>query len=277
MTPKYKTENNISIAIRMKNEGPFIEKTLMSIGQNQKSNNNILVVLDSGSTDEGIEIVEKYTKFIYKIKANEFQFGKSCNQIIEKCETEYVLLLSGHVWFRNPDDLRAAKEIMEKDETIAALYFRQTVDGELGKNYSNYEKLFLKSRFNIKSRYLNATKKKLPISNAAALIRRRIWCEIKFPEVVASEDILWAKMVSKKGYKLYYKADSEVIHNHNETPDSIEKRVRINKIAQYGDKPKIKLAIFNFLKVLLGLCILMRSPMSEGYKYAIAHAKAYIK
>ena len=103
-----------------------------------------------------------------------------------------------------------------------------------------------------------------------------MWESVKLPEVVASEEKLWARMIAYKGFKIYYDASVEVIHNHNESPDQIQKRVNLNKVAQYGGERKIKLAVLSFCKVFLGLYFLAESKFSEAYKYSVAHAKGYL-
>lgn len=269
--------NKVSAAIRIKNEEKWIEKTIQSIERQEAEESIECVILDSGSTDNSLKIVSKYTKKIHQIQASDFQFGRSCNQIIERCDSEYILLLSGHVWFKDAGVLSKPIKFLDNNNDAAVVYFRQMVDGIVDVDYTRYEKLFLERRFNKKSRWLDIKKTKLPISNAAALVRKSVWESVKFPEVVASEDILWARLIADNGFKIYYDAGVEVIHNHNELPEQIQKRVHLNKIAQYGGERKIKLAVLSFFKVFLGLYFFTESEFSEAYRYSVAHAKGYLK
>lgn len=266
----------ISIAIRLKNEGKYIRRLLESVASQKDLLSYEIVALDSGSVDDGLSILKEYSARIYCIEPTEFQFGRSCNQIIAKCNSEYVLLVSGHVWFNDDAAIADAMVKMKSDKKLAAIYFKQVVTGEAGVDYSSYEKLFLSNRFNSKSRDIDMTMRRNPISNAAVIVRKSIWAQIPFPEVLASEDLLWAKSVSNAGFKLTYLADHEVTHNHNETPKQIEKRVRINKQAQLGSKVCLKISILTFLKIFFGLLVISRTSLGEAFAYAKAHSKAYL-
>jgi rhamnosyltransferase len=266
----------ISVAIRLKNEALQIENLLTSIASQTLSFPIEIIALDSGSTDGSIDILKRYSDKIYAIDPNEFQFGKSCNQITELCNGQYILLISGHVFFDRTDALEKSISILEKDESIGVVYFGQKTHGIKYIDFSPYEKLFLESRFPNNNKIIDVKKGKIPASNAAAIIRKETWEAIKFPEVIASEDFLWAKQIAKENWKIYYLGTIQAIHNHNESSDSIKKRVRINKIAQYGEHPEYKKAFISFVKVFLGLLIFEKTSLKTAFSYAIAHAESYV-
>lgn len=80
--------HNLSFGILTKNSSETIEKTLKSI----KNIVEDILILDTGSNDNTIEICKKYTDktFITEWK-NNFSFSR--NELIEKCNTEWIFMI----------------------------------------------------------------------------------------------------------------------------------------------------------------------------------------
>ena len=267
----------ISFAIRIKNEANHLECLIDSIRKQDCRFPAELVFLDSGSSDGSLEIIKKYADKIYLINTNDFQFGKSCNQLISSCIGTYVVLLSGHVYFEDVSAVAKAVRVLEGDSSIAAVYFGQKTKDSLNVDYSPYENLFLCRRFPPINKYISYIGNHPSISNAATIIRRDVWEKERFPEISASEDIIWAKKIKSLHWNIYYLGTSQVIHNHNETPEQIYQRVKINKLAQFGMSSQPTKVIASFVKVFLGLVILEKTSIITAVRFAKAHARAYIK
>jgi rhamnosyltransferase len=260
----------------MKNEVRHLDALVESLKKQTIFAQTELIVLDSGSCDGSVELIEAHADKIYSIEPEEFQFGRSCNQVVSVCEGEFVLLLSAHVQLCDTDAIERAVEVMQ-DKHIAGVYFRQVAKGVSGKDFSSYERAFLKKRFPARSRLMCKSDfgSSLPVSNAGAVIRRSVWEQIPFPEIVASEDLLWARTVADAGFNFAYLADKEIVHNHNESPAKIYKRVRINKVAQSGERMMPVRGIIFFLAILLVLLVNERDSLGNSLRYATAHARAY--
>ncbi len=54
-------------------------------------------------------------------------------------------------------------------------------------------------------------------SNVNAAIRRSVWDQIKFPEMIKGEEEEWAKRALLAGYKILYDGDAAVYHSHKYT------------------------------------------------------------
>jgi rhamnosyltransferase len=267
----------ISIAIRLKNEGRYLERLIGSILSQTICSETELICLDSGSSDNSVEVLKKYAHKVYGINPRDFQFGRSCNQIAARCRGKYILLMSAHVVIVERDSLERAAKILDDDASIAAIYLRQITKGVRDIDYSSYENLFLKMRFPMKSFAINTVKDgKLPISNAAVLMRASTWREFQFPECLASEDFLWAKQVTENGWKLHYLGDVSIVHNHNEAPNKILERVRLNKVAKYGRRAMPIKATKLFFAIFLGLIVREKTSLRVAFDYARAHSLAYI-
>lgn len=77
----------LSCLILTKNNG----KTIFYVLESVKNMVDEIVVVDSGSTDNTLEIVQNYTDKIYKRSLD--SFSKQRNYGIEKCSGDYILLL----------------------------------------------------------------------------------------------------------------------------------------------------------------------------------------
>ena len=67
-----------SIVIRTLNEGKHIGRLLEGIVQ-QTYRDWEIVLIDSGSTDQTLEVASQYTSNIYHMPKEEFTFGRSLN------------------------------------------------------------------------------------------------------------------------------------------------------------------------------------------------------
>jgi len=77
----------ISIVIRTFNEQRFL-KYLLSGLQKQTIKDIEVIVVDSGSTDQTVEIARGFGARIIEIKPEEFSFGRSLNRGIEAASNE---------------------------------------------------------------------------------------------------------------------------------------------------------------------------------------------
>jgi GT2 family glycosyltransferase len=278
-TEPFARRPRIAIAVRLKNERKFLPALIASLQGQTVRHDCELVFLDSGSTDGSIDYLRDYADRIYAIAPSEFQFGRSCNQIVSQCVAPFVVLLSAHVIVTEPDALEVAVTALERNAALGAVYLRQKTDGVPNQDFSNYESLFLKKRFPVSN--LDMTAESMPpaapVSNAAAVIRRSVWEGTPFPEVQASEDVLWARTIVQQGLAVRYLGERSIVHNHSETADQIYRRVRMNKIAQNGTRPQYRKALLYFAGIFGALLYVERASLSTSFHYAKAHATAYIK
>jgi rhamnosyltransferase len=86
--------NEISIVIRNKNEAVALENTLSILTKVYSNDFKEIIVVDNLSSDESIEIANKYNCKIITI--DDFTYGRAINFGINASISNYVLLLSSH-------------------------------------------------------------------------------------------------------------------------------------------------------------------------------------
>jgi rhamnosyltransferase len=262
---------SISVLVRVKNEMQALPEFWRRLRSQTCFADCEVVFLDSGSTDGTLAYLATLPCSVWQIAPEEFQFGSSCNLMMELSQAPIAVFLSGHVLLSSPIDLARAVACL-KPNSSEACFFRQVPNSVLG--CSSYEKAFLRRRFPA-----NQTCEPIALdapagfSNAACAITRAAWVNNRFPEVVASEDYLWAKRHLESGGSLYYLPHIAVMHSHNEPAEKVFRRVRINVEARGLRRSYLRAAMY--LTGIFGATLREGASVSEAWRFASAHSRAY--
>jgi glycosyltransferase involved in cell wall biosynthesis len=269
----YASPPKLSLGIRVKNEIEAISYFWDSVKKQTYFNSLEIVFIDSGSTDGTIEFLNQLNCNLYTIAPEEFSFGETCNLVMQLTTCKHVCFFSGHVILENDQLLEKVAAILDIDPAISG-YFRQTPNYKLG--CTIYDSTFLKYKFPI---YKNTdpvlvTPETNSFSNAASFVYRKHWEIVKFKDVIASEDYFWAMDVMQNNMKIYYFHSLNVHHSHQETFESIYKRVRINATSRYPEGVNFIQLNAIFLRVFAAI-FLNTGNLIDSLKYAKAHSSAY--
>lgn len=209
--------NQCSIIIRAYNEEQHIYRLLTGIMEQNLGEIEIILV-DSGSTDNTVEIAKKFPVQIVKILPEDFSFGRALNLGISKAHHEYIVMASAHVYPVYPDWLERLLAPFE-NEKIGLAYGKQrgtpatkfSENQVFAKWYPDESQTFQSHPF---------------CNNANSAIRRSLWEKHPYDETISGlEDLEWANwLLLSQRYLLSYVAEAEVIHVHNETPKIVFNR-----------------------------------------------------
>jgi glycosyltransferase involved in cell wall biosynthesis len=170
-----------------------------------------IVVVDSGSTDETLEVVADHDVELVHIRKEDFSFGRSLNMGCARARGEHLVFLSAHCY---PTDDSWLESLLKGFETqqIAAVYGRQR--GVPGKSPFS-EQQILRRWFPDES----AVPQEGPFMNHAnSAVRRSVWEEHPYDESLPGlEDVAWANQVTAEGWRIGYRAEATVHHIHDET------------------------------------------------------------
>jgi len=207
-----------SIVIRAFNEEAHIGRLLEGI-HHQSVKDVQIIVVDSGSTDQTVEIAHRDGAEVVHINPRDFTFGRSLNLGVSYAKADIVVIASAHVYPVYPDWLERLLEPF-KDSDTAMTYGKQR-----GPEMSQFSENQIFTHWYPDESQLNQCH---PFcNNANASIRRSIWEKQPYDEnLPALEDLAWAKWALENGYKLSYVAEAEIIHVHNESPRGIFNRYR---------------------------------------------------
>ncbi len=229
-----------SIIIRAFNEEKHIGKLIQGIKQQNTSAEVEIILVDSGSTDDTVDIAKREGVTVVSIKSEEFSFGFALNIGCEKATGDIFLFASAHVYPVYTNWLEKMLESFEK-KNVALVYGRQ-----IGDHQSKYsEKRLMAKWFPMVSNYNQLH----PFcNNANTAVRRSLWEEQNYDETLTGlEDLAWAEKMLEKGYHLVYEAEAVIVHVHEETPKKIFNRYFREAIAFKRIRPYAKFNIFDMV------------------------------
>ncbi len=211
-------DKDVSILIRTKNEERYIGQTL-SVLFSQNYKNFEVLIIDSGSTDQTLEIAKKYPVIIYKIKPEDFTWGYSLNYGFQRAKGDYVICLSAHSLPLSNNWLDTLIANFNDDNVAAVMC--NTLPWP---DCNPFDRRGLQKKFNIKKQELKAGPP-FVFGNYGSAIRRDVWKRIPFDETLSyAEDYDWIIKVMKLQYKIIYEPEASVYHSHNETLKHIYRR-----------------------------------------------------
>lgn len=205
----------ISFVIRTYNESEFLGKLLDTLrSQTLVPNMSEVVVIDSGSTDNTVEIARSNQVSVIEIEKKDFDYSKAINIGVQKCTGNLIVVISAHAIPTHRDWLERLVTHF-KDPKVAGVFCRQLP----WPNAYWREEVRINRIFGKSSKLFDHIKDKgstIPFSNAASCIRRSVWEQHPFC-MPAAEDIEWATWAVKTGYIVVYEANASVFHSHDES------------------------------------------------------------
>ena len=175
---------NISIIIRTRNSGKYLKRNLESIScQNCKVSE--IIIIDSGSQDNTFNIANEFNcKIIkYPIEDINFNYSKALNIGIEQAKTDYIFIISSHVWLPNNNTIKWMLDKLNEDSNLKAVSLSRS-NKEIHLNADiriPFGKNITKTNFSGEGMY-----------NYCSLIRKSDWETYKFREDIPTcEDQEW--------------------------------------------------------------------------------------
>ncbi len=217
---------NISIIILVKNGGAYLEEVLKAVFSQRIDGEFEVVAVDSGSTDQSLEILARFPVRVEKILPATFNHGETRNLGASMSRGTCLVYLTQDALPRDDRWLGKLVEPLKEDPAVAGAYSshhprsdcplmerRQILQTELT---SGKQK-----RVNVavgNPEYERCPYPFIWFSNTSSCIRKEVWEKFPFRPVDFAEDQDWAKRVLDAGYKTVYVPDSVVIHSHHYRP-----------------------------------------------------------
>lgn len=223
---------NISVVIPVKNEAGKIRECIEGILKQSIPVLEIIVV-DSGSTDGTIEILNEYEIVkLVQIPSEQFNHGETRNLGVSHSSGEFVILTVGDA---KPYDNNWIKNLLAgfDDIKVAGVCGMQVVAHHKNNNPVEWFRPIDKTTVITKYAYskvqfesLSPVEKKQACSwdDVTAMYRRSVLQEIPFRKTSYCEDAIWAQDALLAGYTIAYNPAARVYHYHFENKDFTFKR-----------------------------------------------------
>ena len=249
----------VSVVIRTLNEQKHLDELLLSIQKQESNRFDIeVVIVDSGSTDNTLEIARKYNSKITYIKKEDFTFGRSLNIGCDFAKGAYLIFVSGHCipasnnWLHNLVSPLA-------DKQCAYSYGKQ-----IGRDTTKFSEQQLFDKY-------FPDESKVPqvgffCNNANSALLKDIWEKIPFDEKLTGlEDMYLAQKIIESGDNIAYIAEAPVYHIHDESWAQVKNRYEREAIALQKIIPELhfeKLDFFNCF--IIGVLKDLKSAQKKG-------------
>ncbi len=231
----------ISIIIPVKNGEETIECCLKGIFNQTIINQSEVIIIDSGSTDNTLNILKKFPVRLYQIPSKEFGHGKTRNYGVSLANGKFIVMT---VQDAKPASSQWLKILLSnfEDKEVIAVSGQQAVAHEKDKNPVQWYRPV--SKPNVKTVHFNKgefeklsfkqQKQNCSWDDVNAMYRKSVLQQIPFNDVEFGEDMLWAKNALIKGYKIAYDMRAIVWHYHHYTDmNKLKKRINYTLFFTY--------------------------------------------
>jgi glycosyltransferase involved in cell wall biosynthesis len=207
----------VSIILRSFNEGWALRETLPAL-QSQDYTRWELIVIDSGSTDGSVELIEKVRpRHFVRLAPHEYNPGRVLNRGMTLTRSEVGIFLNADATPQGRGWLRPLVAALA-DPQVAAVFGRQVPRPDCRAAFCHdYERCFGPDRESVRWQHF--------FSMASSGIRKDIWMRRGFNERLQySEDDEYTRWCVAQGFRVLYVPSSVVMHSHNYTLAQVWRR-----------------------------------------------------
>lgn len=209
----------VSIIIPVKNEEQFIAQCLDAVFAQEISFSFEIIVIDSGSTDRTLSILEQYSSIhLIKITPQQFGHGSTRNLGARVSNGTFIVFLNADAI---PFDTHWLQSLIQplldqNAEKIAGVFSRHIPRQNC---YLYMYRDLIKSMPTTPLLRTHTSKTQFMIfSTVSCAIPRSLWLQFPFDDSIAiAEDQQWASTLLKNQYSILYQPTSVVTHSHNYT------------------------------------------------------------
>jgi rhamnosyltransferase len=208
----------LSVVIPVKDGGADLERCLKAITSQEVGEELEVVIVDSGSSDNSVEIARSYGAVVHEIPASAFTHGGSRNLGAGKTRGDILVFISQDAAPVGSDWLAQLTGGLRAEPALAGAYGRQLPhEGAVPPEAYFLDFLYgPNARRQAVSGPAELSMDTTLFSNVNSAVRKSVWEQFPFAEnIVMSEDQEWSRRALLAGYTLLYEPLAVVRHSHN--------------------------------------------------------------
>ena len=246
---------DISIIILTKNAGGNFADLLRRLFSQKFDGSYEVIVIDSGSTDTTLEVVQGYPVKITRIRPEEFHHGKTRNMGAKLSSGKILVYITQDALPRHDNWLQKLTENLNEPQ-VAMVIGRQIP----WPNTKPPEKFFYfyyfpEQRIEVVRSAPDYYRDNMFISNVNSAVRREVWQQFNFSEnIIMAEDKELARRLLLASWKIIYQPEAAVYHAHDFNLSTTFRRSMDSGIAlsQEANMPKSKNLVIKRLGYFVG-------------------------
>jgi rhamnosyltransferase len=213
----------LSVIIPVKNGAATLEACLKSISCQTIASNIELIILDSGSTDNSLQIAGKYGARIIPVIAATFNHGLTRNMGVEQAHSELIYFTVQDARLPDPRMLEDMIKHFE-DKEVMAVSGHQAIPAEKDKNPALWFQrssvpLAVDKRASLPASFKDLSPKQqweyCSWDNVNAMYRKSALIALPFDDTMHTEDWIWARKALINNLKIIYDSSLVVYHYHH--------------------------------------------------------------
>jgi len=218
--------SEISVLVLTKNGGPLFRTCLEGVCAQTQVGKIEVIVVDSGSTDETLEVVKGYPVRLEQISPEAFHHARTRNFAATLARGKILVFLSQDAIPVSNRWLQAMVANFE-DSGVGAVYGRQLPKpGSSLERQDALDAVYGEEKIVKDPAHRNGQGYRFyHFSDANSAVRRSVWSATRFPEdLKVFEDLGIAKRILDAGWKIVYDPEASVFHSHHHTTMGLFKR-----------------------------------------------------
>ena len=229
----------VTVAIPVLNGARYLDEVLTAVRGQKLDRELEIVIVDSGSTDDSVEIAKRHGAIVHGIEQEDFSHGGTRNLLMQLSSGDHVAFITQDATPASPRWLASLLEGFEQADDVAAVFgphdprpdASHTIKSEMQRHFA----VWGDGGTSIDVQRLHRTPAGIAeyrafpgkltfLSDVNCCLARWAWERVPYREVPYAEDQLLGRELIEAGFAKVFHPDARVLHSHDYPPGQFFKR-----------------------------------------------------